>query len=266
MEQGSRGAALHLSLSLPLGLVVVWWVRLSCKHSNWQVACQMIGHHSFAEYYSPPRVLPRAIQLGGHGNLSLDLATGWNFDLPELRSLSMTLLARMQIDFLMLSPPCTAFSSLNHMWNYPKMPPQKVREKIDQGMVHISHSVALAKQQIERDRWFALEHPACATSWRTPLLQELTDMPQVRSVVFDQCMFGLRTPSGAKAMRKRTRIATNSPKLVARLSGRLCDRCHDHQRIEGCEGGVRLSTHAQCYPLGLVEELAQAAMEHARSG
>ena len=226
----------------------------------------MTGHHHFAEYYSPPRVLPRAIELGAQGNLSLDLATGWNFDSEELRSLSMTLLARMQVDFLMLSPPCTAFSSLNRMWNYPKMPPQKVEEKLTKGMVYICHSVALAKQQIARGRWFAVEHPACATSWRTPVMQELTDMPQVQSVVFDQCMFGLCSPSGAMAMRKRTRIATNCPKLVARLSGRLCNGCHEHQRVQGCEGGVRRSVHAQQYPLGLVEELARAAMEQADSG
>eukprot|EP00959_Pyramimonas_sp_CCMP1952_P131924 2758281-Pyramimonas_sp.AAC.1 len=74
-------------------------------------------------------------------------------------------------------------------------------------------------------------------------------------------MCGLVSPVRRKPMRKRTRLMTNSLEVVRQFRGLLCDRSHEHQVVEGTEGGVRLSTHAQIYPPGMLARLAAAAAE-----
>ena len=70
-----------------------------------------------AEFYSPPRVLPIAGQVWGlTGDLSLDLATGWDFCCSYAQELSLHLLVSWCVAVLLLSPPCTAFSPLQELW------------------------------------------------------------------------------------------------------------------------------------------------------
>ena len=81
--------------------------------------CTLSARHTFAEYWSPPRV-SEVLQLGAPSSLSLDLTTGWGFEVPEIATLTLLLLTQLHIWFLMTSPPCTAFSALQRLWNYKK--------------------------------------------------------------------------------------------------------------------------------------------------
>lgn len=221
----------------------------------------LVGHHHAAEFYSQPRVAPVIQALGLQSVLSCDLLTGWDFEVTHCAQLSVDLLDRLMIDFLILSPPCTVFSELQRLWNFKRMHPAKVQAMWRQGMLHLVHSIRCARRQLASDRLFVLEHPARASSWQTEEMKSLAAQPNVHSVVFDQCMTGLVSKVLKKPMRKRTRLLTNSVSVVRAFQGLRCDRSHTHQTIQGSEGGVRRSTHAQCYPPPMVDRLARCCQE-----
>ena len=217
---------------------------------------QGLGRQDLAEYYSQPRVCPKAAAQGKQACLSLDILTGWDFQDEKLRFLSIRLLSLLPIMLLVLSPPCTAFSALQRLWNYKRMSQEAVARQWSHGMVFLTHSMECARVQVQQGRLFAFEHPASATSWGTSVVQEVSKLPGVMKVTFDQCMLGLTSKVTLTPMRKRTTIMTNSAAVVRAFSGRYCDRRHEHQTIQGSEGGARRSVWAQCYPKTMVDLLA----------
>ena len=86
------------------------------------------GPHCFAEIYSVPRVTPEVARRGYKAILCQGIRTGWDFSGQAVRELSLQLLVVVDIAFVMLSPPCNAFSALNHLWNYKRMPYGEVKE------------------------------------------------------------------------------------------------------------------------------------------
>jgi len=219
------------------------------------VAEHLSMHQDIAEFYSVPRVLPSARCRGFRGSLSLDLNNGWDFRIPTLCDLSCRLLVVLQITMLILSPPCTAFSFLQEMFNYKKLPVEVVQQKIEAAMILMRHALRCAMIQYKAARKFVFEHPASATSWKLPEVKSMLELPGMYSVVFDQCMLGLRSKLHQVPMRKRTRFMTNSLGVARAFNGVLCDRQHEHQVIQGCEGGVDRSIWAQRYPARMVELL-----------
>ena len=213
--------------------------------------------HCFAEYYSPPRVALILVGLGLLVSLCLDTLTGWDFDWGEQRVLSLHLLVFQKVGFLMASPPCTAFCALQALWNFKKLPPQRVAAIWRKGMVYLAHAAECCRVQHNQGRLFGLEHPASATSWKQDVITDLAALPGVYAVTFDQCMLGIKSPSG-RPMRKRTRILTNSKHLVAQFSNLHCDKSHEHCLIQGSECGIKLSTFAQIYPREMCLRIAKA--------
>lgn len=218
-------------------------------------------HQHVAEFYSPQRLIHEAHRRGLCGIFSLDIKTGWDFHQEATRDLSIRILDVFLVMFLMLSPPCTAFSRLMHMWNYKKMSPEDAAMMWEGGMCFLEHSMQAAAAQVAGNRYFAFEHPASASSWHQPCVQAVAAMPGVEAVVFDQCMLGLVTKVSHTPTRKRTRVLTNCPKLALMLSHFKCDRLHKHERIQGAEGGVKRSLWAQFYPLPFVKVLVDGAVE-----
>ena len=216
--------------------------------------------HDIAEFYSPPRVLPSARMRGLVGCFSLDLLTGWDLMDSRVGALARQLLVTMEVQVLILSPPCTAFSQLQALWNYKRMSAAAVRAKWAEGMAHLSFAVDCALTQHQARRVFLLEHPAAATSWKTRELQDLGSRAGVYSVVFDQCMTGLVSPCSGTPMRKRTKLMSNSMHFIEAFRGNMCDRSHSHQLVQGSEGGIRLSVWCQCYPAPMVDLLVEGAV------
>ena len=213
--------------------------------------------HDVAEYYSPPRVVPEARLRGLVASLSLDLVSGWDFRLPHLRSRSLDLLTRLWIFFVVLSPPCTAFSQLQALWNYPKMAPERVACIWGECMMYLDTAMEVARAHIAQKRYFVFEHPAGASSWGQPVVQEVQAMPSVMCIVVDQCMVGVCTKVTGTPTRNRTRLMTNSRWMATQFAGLQCSRDHTHERIQGVEGGIRRSVWAQVYPPRMVELLVQ---------
>ena len=227
--------------------------------------CEMVvGLHDVAEFYSCPRVLPATARLGLVGSLSLDILTGWGFAISACRELALQMLIKLDVLFAMMSPPCTAFSILQRMWNYKKMDPKVVKAKLDEGKLRWNHAVACCKTQLARGRFFALEHPVMSDAWKLNSSKKLGALHGVYNVIFDQCMVGLRSKVHGVPMRKRTRLMTNSLHLKAAFEGMLCDGRHEHQVIQGVEGGVRRSVWSQVYPPPMVEAIAKAAQQMQR--
>ena len=224
------------------------------------VAEHLCLHNDIAEFYSQPRVLPAARQHGLRGSLSLDLLTGWNMNCKRIRELSLKLLEVLTIAFLVLSPPCTAFSDLQRLWNYKRMTAAMIQSQWDEGMLHLRHAMACAVAQHRAGRFFVFEHPAKASSWRTEEVKNVRAMSGVFSVVFDQCTLGLTSKVTKTPMRKRTRLLTSSAHIVQLFSHKMCDNSHPHVQIHGTEGGVWRSVWAQYYPAPMVDLIVLAAV------
>lgn len=114
----------------------------------------------------------------------------------------------------------------------------------------------IIQAQLARGEYYAIEHPAYATSWGRPGLRDLPGS----LVQFDQCQVGLRTKVVRTPLKKTTRIKTNCHALITEFCGLQCDGSHKHAWIQGREGGVRRSTHSQQYPDEFCMRVARAAI------
>ena len=159
----------------------------------------------------------------------------WDFSKARDRAEAMRLIETEDPDWIVGSPPCTAFSLLNVGLNFPKMPVEDVKRRVKDGLVHLKFVCQLYRQQIRRGKWFLHEHPATAMSWKTKPIERMLRMSGVLTVDMDQCMFGLvsKSPDGLLLPAKKpTRWMTNSPFMVDALNVR-CDKSHQHQHLVG---------------------------------
>ena len=194
--------------------------------------------------------------LGLKGIGALDLRTTkpdgspWNFCQRADRRLARELISAEDPDWIIGSPPCTAFSNWNHGMNFRKMDPARVQQIVSEGRVHLNFMASLYRRQVARGKYFLHEHPSGAQSWKEPQIMALMKDPTVHTVVAHQCMYGLTTPGrpgeGRKAAKKSTRFMTNSVFMSLRLN-KTCDGMHEHQPLTGGR-----CADAAFYPLPLV--------------
>ena len=118
-----------------------------------------------------------------------------------------------------------------------------------------AHAIDCAEHQRANGRRFVILHPVNATSWKHERALQLREHPDVRDVIFDQCVFGLCTKVNRVPVRKRTRLLSNCPRIIARFKNCLCRGGHFHEVLQGVEGGVKRLRHAQIYPDPLVNAL-----------
>ena len=212
-----------------------------------------------AEVFSPPRVVPFA-NLYNLNGFSMDLLTGTDLQ---------TLAGRMELDraltrkrplMVILSPPCTMYSSLNWSLNHSRLPSHTWNERLRKADALLRTAMRVAAQQVSQGRYFVFEHPACAKSWSTDMVQTVFAMPGVRRATFDQCRYGLVGPSG-QPMRKRTSFLTNCSFVFTEFDGKYCQCTGTHQRIIGTELGEPLAAWAAHYPPRLCRALARCVRD-----
>ena len=107
------------------------------------------------------------------------------------------------------------------------------------------------KWQLNRGGAILFEHPDGASSWQDPDMQSLAARNDVKTVVCDQCMFGMNV-DGMGLNRKRTRWLSNIPEVLEALNVK-CDGSHPHRALEN--GRPKL---AQVYPEELCRTVAHA--------
>ena len=215
--------------------------------------------HDIMEFYSCPRLVPVATQkFGLRGDVSLDLVHGWDALKADHRKIAEQLLWHLEPGFLMTSPPCTFFSPLMPMWNFPRMSrAEKARRKKEAHQM-VDQSVDSCLEQHRWGRLFCFEHPIRASSWKTTKLAKYMETEGTYLVCFDQCSVGLLSPMG-EPMMKRTRLWTNCEGIVEIFSKKQCRCCVPHRRIQGSQLGIQLSKHAQKYPPEMVKGLVAGA-------
>ena len=225
---------------------------------------EVSGVHDIAEIFSPPRTVPEARKRGLRGNLSLDLLSGWDFRAPAQCAKCLFLLGQLDVLFAIVCPPCTMFSPLQLLWNYKRMDPEVWRLRLREAVMYVDHAMECCKEQVRRGRFFLFEHPQRSSAFELGSVTEVLALPGVRRVSFDQCMFGLKSKVRGVPMRKRTTFLTNAKPIVNAFSGRFCDCSHDHQIIEGAEGGMKRAAWAQMYPPPMVHCIVEAACQMTR--
>ena len=104
------------------------------------------------------------------------------------------------------------------------------------------------------------EHPDQASSWARSSCQHVMRDPQAFIVRFDQCQFGLVSPTGMP-MRKRTKLLANLLPVNSKFDGACCPGLHQHRAVEGSDNGFKVSVWAAHYPEQLCEALVMAFQE-----
>lgn len=214
------------------------------------------------EVYSPRRVLAVAVdEMELSGEVSADLETGWDFTKLDHRIALVIQVKARRPEVLVLSPPCTLFSTLMNL-NWCKMPRATREAKFLEGLLHLEFCCLLMDLQISEGRKVVFEHPQSALSWQNSQLKEIAKLPGVSPVHFDMCEFGLVSPIEGVPLQKATVILSNLPQLLTKLRDKKCKGMHKHKVIQGKEGGILLSTWAQRYPREFCEVIAYSTAEH----
>ena len=178
-----------------------------------------------SEVYSPPRVAAEAQKQGFRKGTSFDLITGWDLQDGAQRKSMWKRLKEENPWLIVLSPPCTAFSSLQE-WNLPRMREGAAIHMVKVGLEHLELAAAIMKWQCNRGGYALFEHPRNAKSWHEECLRSLMEEPGMRKVECDMCAFGLKVvPEGFS--RKPTTLLTNSEE-IAKQVGRKCNGRHFH--------------------------------------
>ena len=197
----------------------------------------------------------RDLNVEGLGALDLRTfkpdGTAWDFTRKSDRNEARDLVRRNEPDFIIGSPPCTAFCAWNHHMNFREMDPERVRRMLEEGRVHLQFMASLYQLQIDAGRFFVHEHPATAVSWDERCILKILAHNDVHLMKSDQCQFGLTTPGlGGKPMPalKPTKFMTNSVPMAELLS-RTCKPIN----FQSLAGGRCAA--AAFYPLPLLRNL-----------
>ena len=142
--------------------------------------------------FTPPRVAARVRDRNLLGGWSLDCnhvdpTTGRKWDLSTERDINAAwkMFYRTKPRLLICSPPCTAFSQIQHL--NPPVP----HDVMKQAIAFVELSVAFCRAQMRAGRDFVFEHPAYASSWDLPVLAELAAEANVYNNVTHMCRYGM---------------------------------------------------------------------------
>ena len=162
------------------------------------------GATTFMEMYGQGTIVSEANRtrrsLNCEGLRAFDLRTNkpdgcpWNFNKSEDRKLARQMIADDDPEWIIGSPPCTAFSIWNRQMNYRKMPVDKVRAAIEE-VKDTSTSVVTSIVDSCNEVSISCMSTRLWLSWVHPQMAAICKMHGVHLVTADQCMYGLETPS-----------------------------------------------------------------------
>ena len=156
----------------------------------------------------------------------------WDFRLADDRKRARAMVLKDRPGLLILSPPCTLFSHLQHL--HPLGLPE-VRDPVAwaEAVAFVEFSMELAEIQRRAGRSFVFEHPQSASSWKLPCVTAMLEKSDVQEAVFDMCRFGMtaRDQEGEGLVRKTTRVMTNDVGIASSLDGVRCEGGHRHVHL-----------------------------------
>ena len=221
---------------------------------------EQLGRADFMEIFSPPRLSPLFASLGRSTAPAIDVLLRWDVCNSKMRAAVMDIIRARRPRVIMLSPPCTVFSTLQNLCKG-RISEGVQRVKRAEGQALLRFAMVVATRQCRENRKFAFEHPTSATSWREPCVRKLLSRSTVKVAAFHQCCFGLRSKVKQDLQLKPTSIMTNSNHIFEAFNGKMCSGDHVHQPIIGQEGGMSRSSWAACYPPDLCSALVSACLK-----
>ena len=105
----------------------------------------------------------------------MDSRTGFGLSDPRVPESVIQRLEETSAVLLIISPPCTKFSTLQELNIAVHGPEWEAAFKIEKlkAVKHIELSMRLAKLQMSRGAYFLFEHPARASTWGLPAITEV---------------------------------------------------------------------------------------------
>ena len=172
------------------------------------------------EIFCPDRFTSKASAFGLKSGVALDLRTGWNLNDPVQVAKAWALWEETQPRFLVLSPMCKAFSTLQNL----NKGSVKYEEVLKEGINHLKMCMEFAEAQRKRGGLFLFEHPWSAWSWKLGMVKHVMEQEGVLVVEGHQCAYGQSSvdPDGVRRLvKKPTGWMTNSA-LIAEVLAKRC--------------------------------------------
>ena len=197
-----------------------------------------------SEIYSQPRIAQEAAVRSFQGQKlqpgwSLDLArnypkTGepWDLGCKKVQCRVRNMVIQDKPLFLIGSPPCTPFSSLQNLSKH-KRDPKIVAEERRVGVAHLEFCMSLYMTQIAENRFFIHEHPSTVTSWQEAAVLQVAALVGVDIAEVDMCVYGMRADTGPVQgiAKKPTKILSNSSEVLKRIPAK-CPGDHEHVKLD----------------------------------
>lgn len=209
------------------------------------------------EVYGPGRMKEAASEWKLSMSTCYDLLTGWDLAQEDHRKAMWQALREEKPDFLIISPPCTAFSQLQAV-NWGRMMPQRRVALLKAGLEHLQLAAAAVKWQLNRGGHILFEQPAGASSWKEPCIQAVAQRPEVYTIVNHQCQFGLNV-DGLGPNKKPTRWMSSSHKGSVTAQPPMRRGTHAHTLQNG------MPAKAAIYPPQLCHAIAQGIAEQTQA-
>ena len=170
-------------------------------------------------------------------------------------------MARHRPKHIWVSPDCGPWSSWSNLNASRSLEAhdayQNTRKKL---LYQIALCIVLFRHQIMQGQQFHWEQPARSLMLSHPGLAEVH--AYTRACQFDMCRVGdLRCPLNGMPMKKGMVVLTTDDKIYFHLHGRVCDRSHQHQPIEGNtitkEGPMLRTEFTAVYPRKFARSIAK---------
>ena len=212
---------------------------------------------------------------GGKGSTTMILAkhhnlrTGINFellagvDLSKAEDLNYlwTYILRNKPKVIILAPPCRGYTKWGHINKKINHEAWLAGRRLSVPLAKLSGKIA--KHQLQQRRHFIVEQPHGSGLVSEPEWQEIA--PSCHSVVFDQCMVGLRMKREPfLPVRKTTECWASDPLLLMHLQNLRCDGSHMHAHIGSWSNDGHptvKSSDMQIWPLELCQRIAAGVAE-----
>ena len=125
-------------------------------------------------------------------------------------------------------------------------------EKMKIAEKHMEFCLELYAIQVRGGRYFLHEHPNGASSWRMKSMVKIMAKDNVHTTACDMCAYGLTTKDGEgeALVEKRTRLMSNSPEIIKRVSNQCTNRGGKDASKHHRYGDVTCGRARQCqvYP------------------
>ena len=184
-----------------------------------------------------------------------DLAT------PTGRAKLFTMMIQHRPKHVWMSPDCGPWSSWAQL-NASRSPEalEAYQQRRHELLYQIALCIVLFRYQYQQGLHFHLEQPIRSMMLYSPWLIEIRHY--TRLCQFDMCKVGdLKCPQTGMYMRKSMGVITTNPALYRFLHGKVCNREHEHQAIEGSipgpHGMMYRTEFTAVYPRKFARAVAQ---------